>query len=75
MQIFKTYYLLGKLFVYKLKTKEASETLKLAQEIVTEIFGSEDNNNLIFVAKCQSLIKEGHLKAFSQRNPSALNES
>jgi hypothetical protein len=31
MQIRNTYYQLGKIYVYKLKVKEASEALKLAE--------------------------------------------
>ena len=30
---------------------------------------------MIYTSKCYGLIKEAHLKAYSQRNPSALDES
>ena len=74
MQIRNTYYQLGKIYVYKLKVKEACAALKQAEDITLEILGHGDNSNLIYLSKCYGLVKEVHLKAYSQRNPSALDE-
>ena len=75
MQIRNTYYQLGKIYVYKLKVNEASTALKEAVDITVEILGQGNNSNLIYLSKCYALVKEVHLKAYSQRNPSALDEA
>ena len=75
MQIRNTYYQLGKIYVYKLKVKEACTALKQAEDITQEILCHGDNSNLIYLSKCYGLVKEVHLKAYSQRNPSALDEA
>lgn len=71
MQVRNTYYQLGKIYVYKLKVNEAVECLNLAHNLTKEILGGDDN--LIYLSKCDALKKEVHLKAYSQRNPSALD--
>ena len=43
MQVRNTYYQLGKIYVYKLKVKEAVESLKLAHDITVEVLGEGTN--------------------------------
>lgn len=65
MQIRNTYYQLGKVYVYKLKVKEAVEAVNLAKKVTVEVLGNGKNENLVYVSKCYALIKETHLKAYS----------
>ena len=37
--------------------------------------GQGENSNLIYLSKCYGLVKEVNLKAYSQRNPSALDDA
>jgi|LauGreDrversion4_2_1035121.scaffolds.fasta_scaffold210783_2 hypothetical protein len=71
IQVRNTYYQLGKIYVYKLKVSEAVECLTLASSITHYLHP----NNLLYLSKCDALITEVHLKAYSQRNPSALDHA
>jgi len=67
-----TYYRLGKIFVYKLKVKDAIEHFRFAEKIAKKTLGSD---LLIYSARIEGLIKEASIKSYTQRNKGALNEA
>lgn len=71
-QVRNTYYMLGKIFVYKLKVAQAEEVLQLAKKISVIATGVEEQ---LYAANCHRLIKEAHLKVFSPRKKQALDEA
>jgi hypothetical protein len=61
-QLRNTYYRLGKIFVYKLKVKEAVEHFRFAEQIALKILGSD---LLIYSGRIEGLIKEAQIKSYT----------
>lgn len=66
--------MIGKVQVFKLRVAEAVQALKLAENITIEILGG-GSEDLLYVANCERIIKEAHIKVYSQRNKTALDEA
>lgn len=73
MQLRQTYFMLGKVYIFKLKVAQAVESFRLAEEITQRAADGEEY--LLYIANCERMINEAYLKSYSQRNKSALTDA
>jgi hypothetical protein len=70
LKIKDTYYNLGKVLSYRLKTSDAIANFTIAENLITKVFGAK---TLIDVARIHNLMKEAYLKDLGQRNKSNID--